>query len=106
MLQNGANPLTITTENERPIDLCDQYDLPLISLLLNNMKIWRDQEIKQNIKNDSQKTTNHSSENDDESPNNQDLFDDNFFYFNKVFITIIKSNSDLKTIISEIDVIV
>ena len=38
LLLNGADPMALTSENERPIDLADQTDFPTISLLLNHMK--------------------------------------------------------------------
>lgn len=38
MIQNGADPVALTTENERPIDLADPADFPIISMLLNYMK--------------------------------------------------------------------
>lgn len=38
MIKNGADPVALTTENERPIDLADPADFPIISLLLNYMK--------------------------------------------------------------------
>ena len=38
LLKNGADPEALTTENERPIDLAQQDDFPIISLLLNHMK--------------------------------------------------------------------
>lgn len=39
MIKNGADVDALTIENERPIDLADQDEFPIISLLLNHMKI-------------------------------------------------------------------
>jgi hypothetical protein len=38
LLKKGADPAALTTENERPIDLADPNDFPIISMLLNHMK--------------------------------------------------------------------
>ena len=38
LLMNGANPIALTLEQERPIDLVDPTNLGMISLFLNNMK--------------------------------------------------------------------
>jgi hypothetical protein len=38
-LEHGADVNALTADNERPLDLIDQANFPLISLLLNYMKL-------------------------------------------------------------------
>lgn len=81
MLDNGADANLLTADNERPIDLVDQEDFPLISLLLNYM----------NLKNDDEDFVDLGSESTE--------------FYQRLFCSILKSKSDIDSAICEIQVI-
>jgi hypothetical protein len=59
-LENGADVNALTADNERPLDLIDQSNFPLISLLLNYMKLSEKKHRKN--KNDMNSDTNEEEE--------------------------------------------
>ncbi|CAF0751494.1 unnamed protein product [Brachionus calyciflorus] len=83
LLENGADVNCLTAENERPIDLVDQDDFPLISLLLNYM----------NLNSSSNDSTNSSDENE---PDNSDLY-------RKIVLNILRNYDDNDQIFQEIE---
>jgi hypothetical protein len=102
LLANGADPNALTSENERPIDLVDENDLPLISMFLNNMHL--------NNSNSSNSDKDYDYDEEDELKNSSanDLMgsagENGTSYYNKTFINIFKSNLDMNLAIEEIEV--
>ena len=72
-MENGADSNALTVDNERPIDLVDQNNFPLISLLLSNMNLNQTENedssslIEENIDGSMTKTTMSTSNNNNDN---------------------------------------
>lgn len=70
LIKNGADVDALTIENERPIDLADQDEFPIISLLLNHMKI-NDEENLEDEEADDTLSNNVSNRNSNDKSNHE-----------------------------------
>lgn len=118
MLENGADPNVLTAENERPIDLVDQDNFPLISLLLNYMRLNDSSDNGNNdndIENDNENLngnqmdidTNNNNINDNNNNNNTSNIISNkndMNYIHQQICKLFELNLDNESLINEIEV--
>lgn len=109
LLENGADAGVLTADKERPIDLVDQDDFPLISLLLNHMNLSsldiEDPQSSTDVKSNSKSSSSSSSSSSNISYQNSDSLNANSCeYYHKKFLNAIKGKSDNEAIINEIEV--